>query len=287
MKGNALICGTVKDAEKTIYKEVQNLNIIFSQTFDEYEYCIVESDSSDRTIEQLYRLKKDISNFNFLTLGRLKDRFPSRVERIAYCRNQYLDILLNYFNLGRKIDYLVVADLDCINSKIKLSEFNLALSVFDQNPNIGGVFPNQLGPYYDIYALRHSYWNPHNSSKVQSFYEKNLGQDVFSAHLSSVLIKMITIPTDVDKIEVNSAFGGMAIYDAKCASKSRYDGVECEHVSFNKGICDMNKKLFILPFFINSGVNNHSVKRSIFYILYLFLKSKIKKMHSVTVTLSK
>jgi hypothetical protein len=280
MKGSALICGTVRDVEKTIFKEVQNLDIVFSQAFDKYEYCIVESDSADCTIEQLYKLKKNFSNFNFLTLGALENKIPSRVERIAHCRNQYLDTLLNFFNSGRKIDHLVVIDLDSINNKVRSSEFNRALSIISKNSNIGGVFPNQLGPYYDIYALRHSFWNPSNSSKVQSFYEESLGQDVFSAHLSSVLIKMITIPPNIDSIEVESAFGGMAIYSAKFASKSKYDGKrECEHVAFNKGIRDMGKQLFILPFLINSGVNNHSFKRSFFYILYLLLRSKVKKIY--------
>lgn len=279
---NALICATVRDVEETIFKEVSDLDMIFSKSFDSYEYCVVESDSSDSTIDQLDKLKKNIPNFNFLSLGNLANKIPSRTERIAYCRNKYLDVLLNLTKSGNRIDYVVVVDLDCINNKIQLTEFVRALNVISSNFNIGGVFPNQLGPYYDVYALRHPYWNAFNSSEVQKFYEKSLKQDVFFAHLYSVLIKMVTIPVDTGNIEVESAFGGMAIYNANDVLKSKYDGkIECEHVAFNKGIRNTGKKLFILPFLINSGVNNHSFKRSILYILYLFLRSKIKKTHNL------
>ena len=278
MNQKALICSTVRNVGDDIYSEVYHLDGIFSQAFNEHEYCLIESDSSDSTIMQLHKLKKEMANFNFLSLGQLENKIPSRVERIAYCRNKYLDVLSNYLESGKEIDYLVVVDLDSINNKVQLNEFNYAMDVISQDLNVAGVFPNQLGPYYDIYALRHKYWNAFDSSKVQGFYEEVLGQDVFSAHLSSVLIKMITIPKTANNIEVESAFGGMAIYKAKYASLSRYGSEECEHVSFNKVIRSMNKKLLIVPSFINSGVNNHSIKRSIFYIFYLFLRSKIKKV---------
>jgi hypothetical protein len=56
-------------------------------------FFVVESDSSDGTAEALARLSASNDNFRFTSLGNLSEVFRKRTERIAVCRNRYLEEL--------------------------------------------------------------------------------------------------------------------------------------------------------------------------------------------------
>ncbi len=94
---------------------------------------------------------------------------------------------------------------------------------------------------------------------------------------SAVNSRMIHIPTDSDWIEVDSAFGGFAIYDAAVFGFGEYSGVNvmgeetCEHVHFNNLIKEQGGKIYINPNLINTRTTDHSINagftRSMFRIL--------------------
>jgi hypothetical protein len=70
---------------------------------------------------------------------------------------------------------------------------------------------------------------------------------------------MITIPEDSDWIEVDSAFGGFAIYRrSSLADTAAYEGVECEHVTFHDHIRRNGGRIFINPKLINGVESGHS-----------------------------
>ena len=79
---------------------------------------------------------------------------------------------------------------------------------------------------------------------------------------------MIVIPQDAEWIEVDSAFGGLAIYrrETLLDVSSRYiglykDGIEVvEHVSLHLGIIQNGYKIFINPRLINTDFTDHSMR---------------------------
>jgi glycosyltransferase involved in cell wall biosynthesis len=153
MNRKILLVGTVSNVAKTIEKELKVVLKALS-VFDSVEVFLVESDSTDNTVKILDKIKLDNSNFRFITLGKLKDEYPNRIERIAYCRNVYVKYIRENNDIF-KWDYIAIADLDGMNFKLSKKFIS---SCFITEFNWDGVMANQRFGYYDIYALRAKDW---------------------------------------------------------------------------------------------------------------------------------
>lgn len=102
----------------------------------------------------------------------------------------------------------------------------------------------QRAEYYDIWALRIKSILPFDCwqriNELTSFF---IDQSFLVNHI--IKIHQISIPRDIPLIEVESAFGGAALYNAKYLNKNcLYNGIyksgwllnssQCEHVPFHK-----------------------------------------------------
>ncbi len=258
-----LVVGLVKNCSKTVNLDVFRLlkALDFSESVS---FLLIESDSSDSTLNELEHLKNSISNFEYISLGNLAERFSIRTERLAYCRNVYLDII-KYDYKYKNIDFIVVADFDGINNLICKASFAACFS----KSNWDVCTSNQLGPYYDIWALRHSLWCPNDVWSEYEFLCK-FTRNKRDALETTIYSKMIIIPPSSDWISVKSAFGGLAIYKKNILSKARYCGLDfnrnpvCEHVPFNTTLIEQGYRIFINPALINSGFNEHNLNKSFF-----------------------
>ena len=256
--GKVLIVGLARNVAKDIERALEVISSAAS-IFDDVQYYIVESDSSDNTIDTFEKIKKKLPGFAFTSLGNLSEKLPNRVDRLVHCRNTYLKY---FFQRRDEFDYLIVADLDGVNDG--LSAESLA-SVWSADIDWDGVFANQSSLYYDIWALRHDAWCPSDCWQNYRFLRK-LGHSEERALWDAIFSKMISIPKDFAWIPVRSAFGGLGIYRASsfpCEYYSCYDeqGAEvCEHVNLHCSLGFQNKKLFINPALINGGLNGHSEK---------------------------
>jgi hypothetical protein len=85
-----LLVGTISNVSKTLEKELKVILKALS-IFESVKVYLVESDSIDETVKVLEKIKINNSNFNYVTLGTLKEKYPDRIDRIAYCRNKYVD----------------------------------------------------------------------------------------------------------------------------------------------------------------------------------------------------
>ena len=256
---NLLIVGCVKDVENEFCGEFDNL-VKATAKFKNRFYLFVESDSNDKTCQILSKYKNDINNFEFISLGKIKNNFKFRCQRIAHCRNAYVKEI-NTNKVYENVDYIMVVDLDGINSLLNEKSIH---SCFVRN-DWHGVFANQKKAYYDIYALRHKYWSPNDCRLELNFFDKYRKSRSFN-YWHSVYSKMIEIPENSEWIEVSSAFGGAGIYKRECFVNNLYVGEEeneevCEHVSFNKTIIKQGFNLYINPNFINSAFNEHIKKK--------------------------
>jgi hypothetical protein len=92
---------------------------------------------------------------------------------------------------------------------------------------------------------------------------------------------MIKIPPTENWIEVDSAFGGLAIYksytllEARYAGKSESGDVICEHVPLHDNIRSQGYRIFINPKLINFKYTDHSMNVFIWKRILRFLKHSI------------
>jgi hypothetical protein len=238
-----LIVGLARDCETTLLKEILRLQNIFLELFEQVDFYIVESDSSDGTVTTLTECSRVINGFNFQSLGKLQKMVPDRIERLRVCRNNYIEYI---FSSKTRYDFVVMNDFDIKNRKLKAKNLR---AIFSEKIEWSAFFANQAGRYYDIYALRHPQWNNRDC-----FIEAN-----------ELRLSGIKIPVSNDPIQVESAFGGLAIYktqDLKGLDYSLYSGVsplESEHISLNYKLINNGLKLYIHPRLINFSWNPHNL----------------------------
>jgi len=259
-----LITGVIRDGEKKLAAEIARLKKAFSD-FEQIYWFIVESDSDDKTVEILSSIANSDQKFEFISLGRLADKIKYRTERIAHCRNLYLKKIKND-EVYQDIDYVVVADLDGVNNALTQEAVKSCFNRTDWSV----CTANQSANYYDIWALRHPIWSPvdcweHHRFLCQ-FLHSTESQKQSDLTFGAIYSKMIVIPQDAQWIEVDSAFGGLAIYKKECLKSGSYIGLTsggletCEHVSLHLRIRDDGGKIFINPKLINTDFTEHSAQ---------------------------
>ena len=250
-----IITGLTRNGGKVIRREILNLTNAFSG-FKEVAFFIVESDSTDNTLEILEEISTEIPNFAYTSLGQLENQLPNRIDRIAFCREYARKSISEKQNT---FDYVCVADLDGVNSLLTKS----AVESCWQRDDWDVVTANQSGPYYDIYALRVEGWCPENSWALQEQMVKR-GIHPMKARQLAVYSKQRRISADEPWISVHSAFGGLAIYLWDCFKLASYSGrdelsnVVCEHVVLNLKLEQEGKRIYINPKLINSRGNDIS-----------------------------
>ena len=256
--GKVLVVGLARNVADDFEENFKVLTSAMS-IFDDVSYYVVESDSSDNTLQVFDRINGALPSFEFASLGNLSADLPNRIDRLVHCRNAYLEY---FFERRDEFDYLIVADLDGVNDG--LSAASLA-SIWSVDMEWDGVFANQSSLYYDIWALRHEYWSPGDCWSNFRFL-KGVGLSDERALWDAVFSKMIQIPIEHPWIRVRSAFGGLGIYKASTFPEEYYscydkNGNEvCDHVGLHLSKGFEDKKLFINPALINGGLNGHSEK---------------------------
>ena len=253
-----LVVGAARNCADRIKADILKLQFSLID-FNRVHWLVIESDSEDNTLIKLNELAAEIENFRYVTLGSLAEKIKSRTERIAHCRNAYLKELQEN-PLYQDVEFVIVADLDGINTLISRE----AIASCFVRDDWAVCTANQQGPYYDIWALRHKIWCPNDCrQQVRFFQQHGLSKEVAKTY--GISSKMLFIQPDTPWIEVDSAFGGLAIYQRYALENAHYvglleDGTEiCEHVTLHKQIKDRGYKLFINPAFINAGFTDHTI----------------------------
>lgn len=261
-----LVVGVVRNCAVQIKADVTRLEAAL-RPFRHVSWLLVESDSDDDSVAKLRELTAEFSDFRFISLGNLRAQLPRRSERISFCRNAYLkEIRTNESYRG--VDFVIVSDFDGVNTLISEAAI---LSCWERD-DWDVCAANQQGPYYDIWALRHEAWSPNDCAAQYRFLVR---QGVGPERALSVAVhsRMIPIAQDSEWIEVQSAFGGLAIYRRSALEKGEYAGLDadgnevCEHVALHSGI---SGKIFINPKLINAGRTEH--------VEALFIRNKIVRI---------
>lgn len=256
IEARVLVVGLVRDAAAGIEAEVQRLGQALA-CFAQVRWLLVESDSRDDTVRALQRLAVRVPGFAYLSLGALQPRLPLRTQRIAHCRNAYMQALDEAPEYA-EVDLVLMADLDGINTLVDEAAI---LSCFARD-DWGVCTANPAGPYYDVWALRHPLWSPNDCKAAYRFLVEH-GTEPERALQSTVLSRMISLPTQGPWLEVDSAFGGLALYRRELLRGLRYEGVapdgqeSCEHVALHAAIRARGGRVYINPALVCAGVTEH------------------------------
>jgi len=275
MNKKILLVGTVSNVAKTIEKELKVVLKALS-VFDFVEVFLVESDSTDETVKVLKKIASNNNNFKFIAMGKLNDKYPHRIARIAYCRNIYVKYIRDNNNFC-KWDYVAVADLDGMNFKLKTKGIK---SCFETHIDWDGVMANQRFGYYDLYALRAFGWVEGDCFQELEIVKKNTKQPKQSknkfvnfiknfkhfdkSRKSVIYDRMKVLPKKSGFTRVQSAFGGFALYKSEVFFKNYYDinsevEIVSEHIYFHTNLSNM--KFYINPQLINSNTNIYNLNK--------------------------
>lgn len=276
-----LIVGIVKDVSKTLVEDIERLSEAFSR-FTKISWFLVESNSNDETRKLLGELKKTQSDFNFVTLDASPDPKISRTVALAEARNRYVEEVTQNLKF-QSIGHIVVSDFNNLNRKLTKAAVD---SCFIGENNWDVCCANQSGRYYDIWALRHPLWSPNDCWEAHAFFRKySLIPEI--ALIKSVNSRMIRIKPSSEWIEVDSAFGGLALYKRATFIKGVYAGLTpthqpiCEHVPFNLSLRAQGAKIFINPKLINFHRTDHSMRSGLGYQMFRLIQYPVKLFRNI------
>ena len=256
MNKKILLVGTVSNVAKTIEKELRVVLKALS-VFDFVQVFLVESDSTDETVKILEKIASNNNNFKFIAMGKLKDKYPHRIARIAYCRNIYIKYIRDN-NTISKWDYVAVADLDGMNFKLKKKGIQ---SCFETNIDWDGIMANQRFGYYDLYALRAIGWVEGDCFQELEIVKKNTTPPKQSRYkclnffrnfrhfdkLRELVIydRMKVLTKESGFIRVKSAFGGFAIYKSNVFFKNDYNSKNEDKIISEQVVFHLNSLIHL------------------------------------------
>lgn len=255
-----LVTGVVRNGERRMRRDLEALRRA-TAGFRRVRWLVVEGDSDDRTVDLLRELAASWPDFDFISLGRTRDRLPDRLARIANARNAYLDALRDDPRHA-DVTHLLVADLDGVCGA--LTPEALA-SCWRLPVDWSMCAANQGDYYYDVFALRHPDWCPDDPWAQHGRLAPLIGTD--EADNLALFARMVHLRPDGPPIEVHSAFGGLALYRREAALAGRYSGVGedgqpvCEHVPFHAQLRAAGHRLYIHPGLVNARRTRHAGRK--------------------------
>ena len=270
-----VFAGCARNCSNFLPKVLENIEF-YSSFFSESYMVIVENGSTDKTKEIL---KNNKNNKNFFLFEDDLNKLPYRGQRLEKARNLIIETIKKNTNLF-SCDLFIMLDLDDVGT-YRIEEKNILDSIkfLFSKEEIGAVFANQLGTYYDMWTLRdQKYCKNDFWVEVLQFLinNKNSNDKISKNNLEEVKKNIIDKKTysfekNHPPIKVESAFGGFGIYKMKYVLKNnrKYQGTQivnlttkdqkkikikyqkCEHVNFNQGLIEQNLELYILPNLLN------------------------------------
>jgi glycosyltransferase involved in cell wall biosynthesis len=244
-QSNIIFAGTVRNNE-TFLKDVLNHVDRCGQKFNDYAVVIYENDSKDKTRQILKEHKKD--NYHYIFEDNVSAH--QRTVRISNGRNKILD-KARELNKEGYYHYLVMMDFDDINHSGRFVDTIESCFTY-QNWDV--LTANQSKWYYDLWALRKK--GDMEYDCWQKARENSHEPDAENKYVHS---KFRNYPIQEELLDVDSAFGGAAIYKIssipeECRYEGSYsDGTErCEHVPFHECLKRNGKQIFINTKFLTS-----------------------------------
>jgi len=255
-----LVVGVVRNGARRMGADLDRLQAA-TAGFASVQWLIVESDSTDDTVARLQARRAARPGFDYLSLGALRATHPLRTDRIAHCRNAYLDALAQQPRFAG-VTHVLVADLDGVCGALRAESL---AACFALPLDWAMCAANQGDYYYDIWALRHPQWCPGDAWAERQALVPLVGET--EADQLALFARMLHIAPGRAPIEVDSAFGGLALYRRDALSAGRYAGLDaqgrevCEHVALHAALRAAGHRLYIVPALINARRTRHAGRK--------------------------
>jgi hypothetical protein len=204
--------------------------------FREWSAYIFENDSEDDTKEVLKGWadgqQRHVSlndngrpHLNWTTA-------PARTHALA----EYRAACQTFVNNGETPDYVVVFDTDPWGGwsidgvatsvyHIETDRSLYALASYSWGEWGPPIAPKPMAIHYDAFACRWNHWRQRDQGWFHQWHP----------------------PVGSPPVEVNSAFGQLAIYDGQRFLQGRYSGEDCEHVTFHRSIAQHGGRMALNP----------------------------------------
>ena len=240
---NIIICGLAKDVSKTITKNLDDLLEVGSYFSDKTKIIVVESNSTDNTVNLLHKWDSEHpgimtlstntrTNYDTIYSSDGYSLSSNRFKKMAALRNTYMKLMEKIPWYGDNDTYVIIVDLDLrdVNPEnvIKIiekystrSNWNVlcATGLEECKGRSDCQFEGQH--YYDSLALRF-------------LDEEQVTLDNLRKHEIRAW-NTFRSRGDPD-LPVKSCFGGLSIYRSSALKDLTYEGNDCEHVSLLRKI---------------------------------------------------
>lgn len=205
---------------------------------------IIDSDSTDGTKEYVVNICNTNKKIKLINIDSLVNEISTRVDRIAYCRNEGLKFIDKHY--GKNSIIYIPMDLDINLFKYTTSEelLNLINLMASEKSLFDVMLPCSTPYYYDIFALRATGWVNFNVQKVVYYLKKYLKLGSFFWNYIFIFRNQWSInKVKNKKYELISAFGGIGIYSINEFNIENYKypviknlthNFISEHIEFNK-----------------------------------------------------
>lgn len=237
------IVGTCQNVEPFLSQVLANFTTIASW-WKECKIVIYENDSIDNTAALLHEWKSKGGHIEIVQETNLRDRYPNRVERLAYIRNRLLHYVPPFF------DYMFMVDMDDLFAKpVQKASFEACFELKSWS-----VMTAATDWYYDIWALRvpglieFDCW--------QEYYRlQRIGRSEQQAKFDAIEKYREIMSHQKDIVLVHSAFNAGALYKISdirscCRFVGKLNGIEiCEHVPFQACIRSHGSRILFNPKF--------------------------------------
>lgn len=282
------IAGVARNCAPYLAGVFNNFELLRS-AFPELRFVFVENDSDDGTQQMLSTWCKNRPGVAHLIDLRGLGQLPIRTLRLELARNAYLQWVKSQ-DPWAESEYLLVLDMDGIGTyPLGLEQIHACLRFLDEGEDRAAVFPNQIGPYYDLWACREPSWCPDDVWETLFDSLQSGVMDEQEAFQTHFMPRHITLPPWSPMREVASAFGGAGLYKMRfvhqnpnpyIGSKVKFVPVAgavarfarwqmCEHVHFHAGFQAVGGRLFINPAWIH-GINTDPLPHPSFCRSLLF-----------------
>jgi hypothetical protein len=230
-KSSLLICGISRNDEETLPLAIRRIEKTGS-CFKDYGVVIFENDSTDRTPDILRSWERENPRVRILSesLRGLPISSRSRFERLAYCRNRYVDDMNAAAEYDR-CEWVMVVDMDLRGGwSVDGLASTFADAGWDAVASVSLGYHYLRKTYYDTFAL-----------KPKGILKKNWSYRLFGEGWQ--------FRRNDPLIPVQSAFGGLALYRRDIFRTRRYSGLSggldvCEHDALN---ADGKLRFFMNP----------------------------------------
>ena len=226
-----VICGITRNDAETLPLTIRRIEKTGS-LFRDYRVVVFENDSTDQTPDLLRRWGRDNPRVRVLieSIVALPVFSRSRFEKLAYCRNRYLDCV----NESRELagyEYIMVVDMDLRGGwSCDGLASSFAETGWDAVASNAIAYHNLRRTYYDTLAL-----------KPQSLLKKKWRYRLFG--------EAWQFRRGDPLVPVESGFGGLGLYRREALLSRRYAGTRggreaCEHHALNE---DGKWRFFLNP----------------------------------------